>query len=89
MVMDLGVGRSWNATETPGRESDCRWTPVDHGLLFLRYLEAGGVELFLQTMTGGDPVNLSRYPGAESVVGFFQLPPIHHLEAEQKEAEEG
>ena len=74
MVMDLAAGRTWNATQAPGRESDCRWTPVGAGLLFLRFDDPGGIDIYAQSTSGGDPVNLTRYPGSEAVVGIFPLP---------------
>ena len=74
MMMDLVSKRSWNATGTLGRESDCRLTPVGNGLLYLRHQDPEGTEVFFQNRPGADPVNLSRYPGSESIVGYFVLP---------------
>jgi hypothetical protein len=74
MVMDLARGRSWDATEAPGRESDCRWTGTGNGLLYIHFVEGEGSDVFLQSLRGASPVNLTRYPGHESVVGFFRMP---------------
>jgi DNA-binding SARP family transcriptional activator len=74
MAMELATGRSWNVTETPGRESDCRWAPLSDGLLYLGWGEEEHSEVYLQSLRGGEAVNLSRYPGGEAVVGYFRLP---------------
>jgi len=47
---------------------------VGNGLLYLRHGDPEGTEVFFQDRRGGDPVNLSRYPGSESIVGYFVLP---------------
>ncbi len=74
MVMDLLTGKQWNAIGTPGRESDCRWTPLGNGLLYLRFENATGSELYHSSMRGVRPVNISRYEGSEAVLGFLVLP---------------
>jgi Tol biopolymer transport system component len=77
MVLDLVRGRRWNATGTPGRESDCRWTGAGNGLLYIRFVGEGS-DVFLQNLWGGAPLNLTRYPGHESVVGYFRFPLEFH-----------
>jgi TolB protein len=74
MVADLAKGRIWNATRTPERESDCRWTPEGDGLLYLSFGADGGTEVYLRSLKGGAPVNLTRYPGEEAVIDYFSLP---------------
>ncbi|MFO8175238.1 MAG: BTAD domain-containing putative transcriptional regulator [Longimicrobiales bacterium] len=76
MVMDMETGRSWNATGFPGRESDCRWTPRGNGLIYMGWREGGDPEIYLQDMEGEEPVNLTRYPGTETVMEAFPLPEL-------------
>jgi len=58
----------------PGRESDCRGTPLDDGLVYLSFQDPEGTEVMCRSITGRHPVNLSRYSGSEAVLGFFPLP---------------
>jgi Tol biopolymer transport system component len=74
MVMELATGRQWNATDVPGRDSDCRWTPTGNGLLHLRFGEDDATELIFRSLTGEGEENISRYRGSEEVVGNFSLP---------------
>lgn len=74
IVMDLRTGSSWNAIDTPGRESDCRWAPVGNGLLYLHWGEGKHAEIFFQDPWEGDPINISRYPGPEAMIDYFPLP---------------
>ncbi|MGM0670141.1 MAG: TolB family protein, partial [Gemmatimonadota bacterium] len=76
MVMDMETGRSWNATGFPGRESDCRWTPRGNGLIYMGWREGGDPEIYLQDIKGKEPVNLTRYPGTETVMEAFPLPEL-------------
>jgi Tol biopolymer transport system component len=79
MVMDLREGRSWDLTNRPGRESDCRWTPESDGVIYIRFAEEGISDLYRKGIHGGEAVNLTRYPGLESPVEVIRLPDFMHL----------
>jgi Tol biopolymer transport system component len=72
--MELSRNSSWNVTNTPGRDSDCLWTPRGNGLVFISFRGGEDSDLYLQDLEGGEPLNLSRFPEKETVMGFFALP---------------
>ncbi len=74
MVMDLKEGRSWDLTNRPGRESDCRWMPESDGVVYIQWAGEGVSDLYRKGIHGGDAENLTRYPGLESPSEVVRLP---------------
>jgi hypothetical protein len=70
MIMELASRRSWNLTNAPGRDFDCRWTPDGTGVVY-GSLRTGDLELFLQPMDGGPAVNITDHPEDDHMAGFI------------------
>lgn len=69
-IMDLSEGRPWNLTDSPSRDSGCAWTPDGDAVIYYS-LRTGNSDIFLQSLEGGPPLNISHFQGFDGFTGFI------------------
>jgi Tol biopolymer transport system component/DNA-binding SARP family transcriptional activator len=66
VVLDLTSGRRRTLVDTPGRDAGCAWSPDGRGITFVS-IGDGDEEIYLQSLEGGAPLNLTRHPASEEI----------------------
>jgi Tol biopolymer transport system component/DNA-binding SARP family transcriptional activator len=69
-VLDLETDRRWTAVNDAGRDGNCAFTPEGRGIVYHSW-SSGDLEIYLVPLDGGEPMNLSRYPGHDGLVGVL------------------